>query len=483
MTREAIYREIDGNLEADIAAIQALVRCPSVSLEGSGLSACAEQLKNRLTEIGCQEAAVVDLGDAYPGVWGRLDCGADKTILYYSHYDVRPVGQAPWDRPPFAADIVESPPYRRVIVGRGARGSKGPLGSWLNALRAIMAAQGRLPVNVIFLIEGAEILGSCNFLRFAERYREAIRDADALLSPGASQNARGEVSVVLGYKGLLYLELEATGEAWGRGPGKASVHSATSAVVDSPAWRLIHALASLTDAEGTRLTVEGLDKAFVERRTLAPWEQECLTTLQARFAGRDPHTVIPGLSPNTPVMAFKRNLAGPDLLKEYLYASSVNVSGLRSGYVGPGSASFLLPHIATATLDIRLVSDLTAEEVLGRLRAHLDRAGYPEMQLRVFGAFDGGQTAPDADIVEATLATLRAHGYPAVVWPMVAFGGPWAHLPKALGIPALRGAAPGYGDRMAGANEFFVVEGDGTVPGLAGIERYYVDLLYAYAAQ
>jgi len=168
MSRDTIFRYIEAHLDSHVSKIQELVRQPSVSLEKQGLPECAELVRQHLAELGCQETALIDVGDAYPGVWARLDSGARKTILYYSHYDVRPVGQERWDWPPFGAELVEMPPYKRVLVGRGARGSKGPLQAWLNALQAIKAVEGKLPVNVLFLIEGAEILGSCNYLQLAE---------------------------------------------------------------------------------------------------------------------------------------------------------------------------------------------------------------------------------------------------------------------------------------------------------------------------
>jgi acetylornithine deacetylase/succinyl-diaminopimelate desuccinylase-like protein len=482
MNRDAIARYIDAHLEAHIGKIQDLVRQPSVSLEQQGLRECAELLRQHLAELGCQQTALIDVGDPFPGVWGRLDSGAPKTILYYSHYDVRPVGAEHWDWPPFGAELVAMPPYKRVIVGRGALGLKGPLQAWLNALQAIQAVEGKLPVNVLFLIEGAEIMGSRNFLQIAQPYWEQLQEADALFSPGGSQNAQGEVSVVLGYKGLLYLELEASGEAWGRGPG-VSVHSAANAVVDSPAWRLIHALATLTDREGQRLVVDGLAPLFDQRKDIDAAERELLEGLHRRFEGRDPNTVIPGLVAKTPVKMFKRGLSGQQVLNEYLYAPSVNISGLRSGYIGPGSKSFLLPHQAIATLDIRLITDIDAQEVLRLLRAHLEREGFGDIRVNVLGAYNWGQTDPRADVVQATLATLETYGYPAVVWPMVAFGGPWAHVPKVLGIPALRGAGLGHGDRAATSNEFYVIEGNGKVAGLADTEKFYVDLLYNYAAR
>src|SRR6478672_4220041 len=157
MSRDAIFRYIDAHLDEHVSKIQDLVRQPSVSLEREGLQECAELLRRHLAEVGCLETALVDVGDAYPGVWARLDSGAAKTILYYSHYDVRPVGTECWDWPPFGAELVEMPPYKRVVVGRGALGLKGPLQAWLNALQAVKAVEGKLPVDVLFLIEGAEI--------------------------------------------------------------------------------------------------------------------------------------------------------------------------------------------------------------------------------------------------------------------------------------------------------------------------------------
>jgi acetylornithine deacetylase/succinyl-diaminopimelate desuccinylase-like protein len=226
-----------------------------------------------------------------------------------------------------------------------------------------------------------------------------------------------------------------------------------------------------------------LEQVFDERKTIGAAERALLQGLQDRFGDSDPNTIIPGLSPGTPVKVFKGGLTGKRVLEEYLYASSINISGLRSGYTGPGSKSFLLPHSAVATLDLRTITDMDAQEILQKLRAHLDREGFKDIRIHVYGAYNWGQTDLQADVVQATLKTLEAYGYPAVIWPMVAFGGPWAHIPKALGIPALRNSALGYGDRAATSNEFYVVEGDGKVPGLAEIERYYVDLLYNYAGR
>ena len=95
--------------------------------------------------------------------------------------------------------------------------------AWLNALEALLAVEGTLPVNVMILLEGDEILGSPNYHEMFARYRDRLATADASLSPGASQDGSGKVAMNLGYKGMIYADLVSSGASWGKGPqGKGS---------------------------------------------------------------------------------------------------------------------------------------------------------------------------------------------------------------------------------------------------------------------
>ena len=126
--------------------------------------------------------------------------------------------------------LVARPPYPRVLVGRGAFSAKGPYVAFLNALASIIAVEGRLPVNVLFLAEGEEIMGSPTYRAFVERYRDRLRTAQLSHCVTGAQNARGTVSVGLGLKGMVVLELTATGKAWGHGP-VSTVHSSAAPLV------------------------------------------------------------------------------------------------------------------------------------------------------------------------------------------------------------------------------------------------------------
>jgi len=347
---------------------------------------------------------------------------------------------------------------------------------------AMRAVGMPLPVNLVFLIEGAEILGSPNYPKLVQAQAAAMRRADALYGPRASQDASGAVTVTLGYKGLIYLELIASGTAWGRGPDGGAVHSATQAVVDNPAWRLVQALATITDPTGMKIAISELLAAIDPPKAIAEWEKPHITQLSGRVTSGDPNGVIPGLSPQFPVRRFRDDLPKEALIERYMYGPSVNISGLRAGYTGPGTKSFLLPDRAVATMDLRLVTQAPAERILAILRRHLDARGFADIEIDARCAYDWNQTAPDTHLIRAALGLLEQAGLPVTIWPMQAFGGPWAHYARTHGIPSVQGAAPGHGARAATSDEFFVLEGKGNIAGLAALEKHFARFLHAFAA-
>ncbi|WP_170984991.1 M20/M25/M40 family metallo-hydrolase [Roseomonas sp. AR75] len=463
--------------DAHVARIRDFVREPSVSPERRGLEGAAAFVLDALRGCGCDEAAILDLKDGFPGVWGKLDVGAAETLLIYGHYDVRPAGPERWTRDPFGAEIGTAGDFPQVVFGRGAA-TKGPLLAFLNAVQALHGLR-RLPVNLVFLIEGAEILGSPNFPALAAAHQADLDRCTAIYGPRATQDAQGRVLVTLGYKGLALFELVARGTAWGRGPQGAALHSASQAAVDSPAWRLIEALACLGGTAGPR--VPALQQALAARKPIAAWEEPLLGAIAARMAKAGPDAVLPGLSPQAKVARFRDGAEGRALLEDYLYGPSFNISGLRAGYTGPGSRTFLLPEEATATIDMRVISEVPGTQLLQMIRAHLDAQGFADIAIETACAYDWNQTAIDAGLVRATLETLAAHGCEATIWPMQPFGGPWAHYARTLGIPTLFGAAPGHGARATASDEYFVLQGTEAVAGLLGLELYFVDLLQAVA--
>ncbi len=477
-----VHRHIDEHLEDHVARIRDLVRQPSVSLERTGIADCATLLARHFAAAGCDEATVVDVGDEFPGVWASLRRGKPKTMLVYGHYDVRPVGTETWTHPPFAAELLPFAGHARAIVGRGVAAPKGPLQAFVNAVASMNVAGDGPPVDLVFLIEGAELLGSPNYHKLVEARRASLDGVSALYWPRAGQDAAGTVAVALGYKGLVVLEFTAGAASGGRGPQGGPVHSATAAIVDNPAWRLFHAMASLTDPSGREIRVPELASAMAFAKPIEPWERTLFDALRAKAEGKDPNAVVPGLSPQTPVREFREALATPELVERWMYGPSMNVSGIRAGYTGPGTKSFLLPHEAVATCDLRVIADVPALELVAMIRRHLDAQDFADVRVEAVGAHDWQQTPLDSPLVQAALATLEHGGHATSIWPMQAYGGPWAHVARQFGIPSLQGAAPGLGARVATSDEFLVVDGSGKIAGLAALEKHYVDFLHAWAA-
>jgi len=481
VNREAIHRYIDDHLDEHVAHVQQWVRQKSVSWDNLGMRESAELVAQSYRDLGCQEVEIVE-GRYHPGVWAHYDAGAPLTVHNYCMFDTRTVQPMGWKHDPWEAELVPMGPYSKVLVGRGSMGAKGPYVAWLNALSAIIAVEGTLPVNIMFLAEGEEIMGSPSYADFVERYADHLQSVDASFCPSCTQTAGGTVSVGLGLKGMVVVELTASGAAWGRGPVN-TVHSSVASLVDCPPFRLAQALATLTDQEGRGCQVEGLKELWDYRKPLTAEEQDLLEKLAARYKGRDWRDVLPlGGVKNVPHVV--GGTEGMDPLINFLYGPTLNIAGLRSGFLGPetNTIPYIIPAQATATLDMRMVVDLSPEEIIDCLRRHLDKHGFSDIEIEVYAAFSHSQTSVSDLGVQSVLKTLQDWNVDTVVWPIQGGGGPWTVVPNAFGVPCIRGGVIGGGGR-GNVDEYMVIEGDGKVAGLADVEKYLVDLLYNYARQ
>src|SRR5262245_12753773 len=471
MNREAVHRYIAAHRDEHLEKVRAFLRQPSISAEARGVRETAEMLLGYFRELGCQENELVET-DGHPGVWAFYDAGAPTTVVSYLMYDVQPVAEQPWTHDPFAADLVADPPFPRVVVARGAANSEGPLRMWLNSLEAIVAVEGPLPVNVMFLAEGEEELGSPHFPRIVARHRDRLATADAVLNVGVipAQDRQGEARLPLGNKGVVYLELHCSGKAWGRGPQTRFSHSGRKSAMDSPVWRLIHALGTLTASDGNTITVDGLLDDVVPPSA----EDE---ELIARLAGQLDEAL---LRESLDVPCFADDLTGPALVRRLVFGPSLNVDGLWAGYTGPGTLT-VTPHEASCKLDVRLVPRMRSQDVIAKLRAHLDRRGYGDIALRVRSGYEWSKTDPRAAVVRAVRQVYEARDVPYQVWPLLPGSAPLHLFTDApLSLPVVL-AGLGHGGRAHAHDEYLVIEGAGRVAGLVEAEQANVDILDAYA--
>jgi acetylornithine deacetylase/succinyl-diaminopimelate desuccinylase-like protein len=479
MDRKSIHRHIDLHLNDHIEHIRRWIAQPSVSWDNLGVPECAEVVAQSYRDLGCAEVEIIE-GRFQPAVWAYYDAGSPVTVHNYCMFDTRAVRPDAWAYDPWAAKLAPMGSHPRVLIGAGAMMAKGPYVAFLNSLSSIISVEGTLPVNIMFLAEGEEIMGSPAYQGLVERYRDRLQQVNASYCPTASQGADGVVTVGLGLKGMIVLELTASGAAWGHGP-KETIHSSAGSLVDSPPFRLAQALASMTGPDGRGCTVTGLEDVWAYRKTLSDEEHGLLRDLQTRFAGRDWRDVLPvGGSDNVGPLAEGEGDMEP--LLEFLYGPTFNVAGLRSGFLGPGTSTipFIVPSSATATLDMRLVVEIPPEEIVEHIRRHLDGHGFRDITIDVLAAFRHSQTAVSHEAVGSVLKTLRDWGVESDVWPIQAGGGPWTVVPNAFNVPCLRGGVIGGGSASP-VDEYLVVDGAGNIAGLAEMEKYQVDLLFNYA--
>lgn len=465
----AVYRYIDRRLDDHIASIRRWLRQPSVSAQGVGIEEMAGLLRNDLRALGFREAELVPTS-GHPGVWGYYDAGADKTLMLYLMYDVQPVNPEDWSAPPFEANLLDTD-HGTVVMGRGAMNQKGPERAFLNALEAIIAVDGKLPVNLMVAAEGEEELGSPHYPEIIDRYEDRLRSCDGVFFPFNSQTASGELQLNLGVKGILYFEMEATGGDRG-GPTQSEIHGSYKAIVDSPVWRLMHALSSLTSADGNTILVPGYYDAVrgptdEEQRlingVLRTWDEEVLRSALG-------------------VERWIDGITGADALLRYLYEPTLNIDGIWGGYTEEGVKT-ILPHRATAKVDSRLPPDMRPDDALNKIRRYLETEGFADVEIRQLSGYPPSQTSVEAGIVRAAISVLNKYGHSPAVWPRLAGSAPFYQFTERLGLPLVF-AGLGHGSGAHAPNEYMVIRprSGSRVAGLAEVEKAYVDLLYALAA-
>ncbi|HEY8393892.1 MAG TPA: M20/M25/M40 family metallo-hydrolase [Thermaerobacter sp.] len=425
---------LKANRDRMLDDLRTLLRQPSVAAQGLGMEQCAELVRQMLADVGAQ-VELVPLAGGYPVVYGEIDAGAPRTLLFYNHYDVQPPEPlAEWVVDPFAAEIREG-----RIIARGVADNKGNLMTRIKAVEAWLRGEGRLPVNVKFVIEGEEEIGSVHLDQFMDRFAGRLA-ADGVVWESGGKDARGRPVIAAGCKGILYVELVARA-------ANQDLHSSVAAIVPNPAWRLVQALGTLKDVATDRVLIEGF---YDDVRPPTPVERELLERYpldeedMLRSWGLD---------------AFLHGLRGVALQEKLLYEPTCTICGLVSGYTGPGTKT-VLPREARAKLDFRLVPDQRADDILRKLRAHLDRHGFADLEVIVLGPEDPAQTDLSHPLVGVCLETAReVYGGEPVLRPRMAGTGPMYLFHRAGLTATVDGVGIGHhGSRVHAPNENVYVD-------------------------
>jgi acetylornithine deacetylase/succinyl-diaminopimelate desuccinylase-like protein len=469
--KSAVIAQVARQHDATLQMLREWIALPSIAAEGLNYPQGAEYMARLARDAGFQHVELVPT-TGKPGVFATLDAGAPNWLGIYFMYDVKQFDPSEWSSPPLEGRLVDKPGLGKVIVGRGTTNTKGPQTAVLAALQAFKAAGKKLPVNIALVCEGEEEIGSPSFRQivFKPQIEAALRKCLGVIIPLGSQSPDGSVEVNLGAKGVVEAELVSTGEKWGRGPAK-DVHSSLAASIDSPAWHLVQALATLKKPDGYTIAVEGF---YDKIRPLSARQQQ----------------ILEAAIPKKNEAAMKRALGVERWIADESFHDSqvrlvtqptINIEGLVGGYTGPGGKT-ILPYRAVAKIDMRLVPDMTAKGTLDLLKAHLAKHGFGDIEVNMSGGYDPTETDPDSKLVQAMVASYRRLGVEPLLWPRLA--GSWPGVTftgEPLRLPAGQFGL-GHGGGAHAPDEYYVIEASN--PKVAGLDRAvasYVEFLYSLA--
>ncbi|HVL22561.1 MAG TPA: M20/M25/M40 family metallo-hydrolase [Thermomicrobiales bacterium] len=404
----------EAHRDDDLADLLRLLRQPSISAQNVGVPECAALEEALLRDAGLETRLLETSG--HPMVYGEwLHQPGKPTVLFYGHYDVQPADPLElWHSEPFEPDIRDG-----RIYARGVADNKAQHFSHIAAIRAWMKTAGSLPINVKVLLEGEEEVGSPHLDETVLAHRDLLAADLVYTSDGPVTDDRYP-EIAFGVRGLLYVELRATG------PNR-DLHSGHwGGVSPNPIWELVRLLNTMIDDQN-RVLIDGFYDNVLEPTPGARAAMDRLPFDVSEAIGR---IGLTEMTPPDDLPYADRIMARPTL----------NIAGFTGGYGGPGSKT-IIPSTATVKIDMRLVPNQTPDEIWEKISAHVathtkDLAGEIEL-VRLDGGMLPSFTPvehPLADVVRE--AVTAGFGTAPIDIPLVGGSLPDATWTQTLGIPS-----------------------------------------------
>lgn len=331
MISKETLAKIDGNRHRYVDELLGFLRIPSVSTytqHGSDVRRAAEWVYNHLKRLEFQTKLFETA--RHPVVFGQSCPYSDRpTLLIYGHYDVQPPEPLDeWTTPPFTPTIRDG-----YVYARGASDDKGQFFTYLKAIEAILAADGKLPINVKVLVEGEEEIGSPNLAPFLRENAAELR-ADAVAISDSSQFSKGIPAITYGLRGLSYLQVDVQGP-------RIDLHSGSfGGIVANPVQVLADMLTRLKTPDGA-IAIPGF---YDDVLPLQQWERDEMASLPFDEELLRAYLGVSELVGEAAYSPLERKTARPTL----------DLNGIWGGFAGEG-AKTVIPAKAGAKISMRLV--------------------------------------------------------------------------------------------------------------------------------
>lgn len=387
---ENVISYINNNKERYINELKDYLSIQSISTlpaHKDDMQKCANYVANQLKNSGMNNVQIFQT-EKHPLVYGEwLGAPGKPTVLIYGHYDVQPVDPINlWKTPPFEATIIGD-----QIYARGANDNKGQNLVHMKSVEAYFKTEGKLPVNVKFLIEGEEEIGSESLGKFL-RTQQKLLKCDSVLISDTSLYADGIPTISYGLRGLCYMEVEITG------PNR-DLHSGSfGGSVANPINELAKIISKLVDDNG-RITIPGFYK---DVQKMSKKERELIKNL--KFSDK-------AYSKELDVKELKGE-KGYNTLERLWGRPTLDCNGIVGGFTEEG-AKTVLPSKATAKISMRLVPDQDHTKIAKLFEKYVKSLAPKSVKIKVknlHGGYPVVVSLDDKSIRAASAATSKAFG-------------------------------------------------------------------------
>ncbi len=432
---EKVFQYIDQNLNRFIDELFVLLRQPSISARWEGVVECSKLLTGIMEKIGIKPRVLPMGGERKPPlIYGEiLNPEAKRTLLIYGHFDVQPPEPLEaWNSPPFQPTIRDG-----RIYGRGSADNKGQFFAHFKAIESVLKVNGKLPINVKFLLDPEEEVGSPSLNQFC-RENKALFAADMAMNSDGPMDTSGRPRLSFGNRGVLYVEVKARG-------ANQDLHSGNfGGPVPNPAWRVVEFLSSLRKPDGT-VAIEGFYDNIVPP---TPKEREMMAQMpfdEKKFMEKY------GL----------KKFAPPDnlsFMEKLMFRPTLNIAGFTSGYGGAGSKT-VLPSLATLKMDMRLVVNQDPEDIYQKFVKHIKKHGFEDLDVTMVHYYYPSRTSVDHPMAPKFVEAIR-QGFQKEPVLIPAGGGsfPGAAIRNFLGIPILSVPYGNADENNHAPNENFAID-------------------------
>ena len=424
-----ILEHIDDSMPDLISDLQALIRQPSVSAKNEGIEKCAQLVSKMLRKSGIK-SEILRLKGASPLVYGEIKSKKNphRTILFYNHYDVQPAEPFElWDDPPFSGKVKGN-----KIFGRGSADDKGELVTRIKAVEAFLQQTGDVPCNVKFVIEGEEEIGSVNIEKYLKKYQTKF-SCDGVIWEFGYVDAKNRPIIGLGMKGLLYVELTVRESI-------RDAHSSLAVIIKNPAWRLVEALNTLRNSSGKILIRDWY-------KEVTPFSKQDLQLLSSEPFDESSFKSEYGIT------EFVNGKKGLQVKKALAGDPTCNIAGMISGYTLQG-AKTVLPASASVKIDFRLVPKMQPKKQISRLKTHLKKHGFSDIDVKVYHGEAASRTNPADPFVDVVKTSAKASFGSYIVNVSNAGTGPMHSFANILRAPCISIGSTYMYARIHSPNEF-----------------------------